>query len=202
MEHVADSTSTIASMMRYPPHQPVLNPHKTTANVPIVTNTSSNGKKYLLLNDFLHGKSDKLPSSYGLLSLFPTGTLTPINDVEKAFLPIGSHGAHRDDKRCLWLQDCKKPPDKTISTTFRSTHSTFKLRSCPLLLAGTSQYRLNKHAEAASPQENTSNIYDDNVIITSDAFQDSIRDFNTYRQSGSLRFLASKERRDANRFRW
>uniref|UniRef100_A0A7I4XW91 Integrase catalytic domain-containing protein n=1 Tax=Haemonchus contortus TaxID=6289 RepID=A0A7I4XW91_HAECO len=182
VEPVNNNTAPTGKTIHYLPHQPVFTPQKTTTKLRIVFDASAHYKECSSLNDVLHRGPVLLPVLYGLLLRFRIGKIALISDVEKAFLQIRLHEADRDATRCLWLKDFRKPPDKGNIQTLRFTRVTFGLKSSPFLLAGTTQYHLNKFVEDALAQEIKDNIYVDNLILTSDTLQESIELYRKAKQ--------------------
>lgn len=81
-------------VIHYLPHQPVINPSKTTTKLRIVFDASCKTQKGTSLNDHLY--RGPLPNLTGLLIRFRTSPIPLLADAEKAFLQLELHIKDRD----------------------------------------------------------------------------------------------------------
>jgi thymidine kinase len=162
--------------VHYIPHQPVINPLKTTTKIRIVYDAScktSNGKS---LNDYLFKGPVLLPDLVGMLLRFRMTPIPLLADVEKAFLQLELALSDRDCTRFLWIKDKQLPAEGDNLVVYRFARVPFGVISSPFLLAGAIDQHLYHypHPLAKSMRRNA---YVDNILIECDTAEEAIKAF-------------------------
>uniref|UniRef100_A0A1I7TP05 Integrase catalytic domain-containing protein n=1 Tax=Caenorhabditis tropicalis TaxID=1561998 RepID=A0A1I7TP05_9PELO len=156
------------NLIHYNALQAVITPSKTTTKCRIVVDASSHFKGKPSLNDIIEQGPCILPDIVDVLIRFRSGRTVLISDVEKAFLQIFLHEDDRDITRVIWLKDIHGPVTPKNMRAYRFTRVLFGLNVSPFILAATIIHHLKKYGDDPIVKEMPTNLYVDNLIITTD----------------------------------